>query len=47
MWNEKYPEHALLEPENLRFNTRNDYLKRYYLYFEGGVYADFDTVINE
>ena len=28
------------------FNTKNDYLKRLYLYFEGGVNADFDTEIN-
>ena len=47
MWNEMYPEYEIKNPEKLPFNTRNDFLKRLYLYFEGGIYSDFDTEINE
>ena len=47
MWNEMYPEYEIKNPEKLRFNTRNDFLKIFYLYFEGGIYSDFDTEINE
>ena len=47
MWNEMHPEHKFENPYTYPFNTRNDYLKRFYLYFEGGIYSDFDTEINE
>lgn len=47
MWNDKFPENAVKNIERLPFNTKNDYLKRLYLYFEGGIYSDFDTEINE
>jgi hypothetical protein len=46
IWNEKYPENKIKNPERLNFNTRNDFIKRFYLYFEGGIYSDFDTEIN-
>jgi hypothetical protein len=47
LWNDKYPENAIKNVERLARNTKNDYLKRLYLYFEGGIYSDFDTEINE
>lgn len=47
MWNDMHPQYSLKNHEALPSNTKNDYLKRFYLYFEGGIYSDFDTEINE
>jgi len=48
-WNEDQPEHFISIEGVLRNKVavHTDLLRKLYLYFESGIYSDFDTVINE
>lgn len=46
LWNEKFPSYQL-RLEDFPKVQQIDFLKRLHLFFEGGIYSDFDTVIEE
>jgi mannosyltransferase OCH1-like enzyme len=47
MWNEKFPEYQINGYTNYPFVLQIEYLKKLHLYFNGGIYSDFDTEIDE
>ena len=47
MWNERFPNYQIKGYTEYPLVLQIQYLKKLHLYFNGGIYSDFDTEIDE